>query len=80
MFFELSARFGNNIYNFKGLSFHKSKYRGQEKNLYCASNSAFMANDLYLAFVSAEIATSYFSTMGQLLRGMLPAQSKSKSE
>jgi alpha-beta hydrolase superfamily lysophospholipase len=71
--FKLSARFGNDIYNFKGLSFHKSKYRGVEKPLYCASNSLFMSNDLYLAFVSADIARSYFSTLGQLVRGMVAA-------
>ena len=34
LFFKLSARFGNNIYNFQGLSFHKSKYRGMEKPSY----------------------------------------------
>ena len=29
------------------------------------------SNDIYLAFLSADITRSYFSTMGQLLRGML---------
>jgi len=78
-FFQLSARFGNDIYNFKGLSFHKSKYRGVERPLYCLSNSLIMSNDLFLAFMSADIARSYFSTMGQLLRGMLPAKRKAES-
>jgi alpha-beta hydrolase superfamily lysophospholipase len=73
MFCQLSARFGNDIYNFKGLSFHKSKYRGVEKPVYYASNSLWPSNDIYLAFVSADIARSYFATMGQLLRGMLTA-------
>jgi len=72
-FLRLSARFGNDIYNFKGLSFHKSKYRGAEKPLYYASNSLFPGNDLYLAFLSADVTRSYFSTMGQLLRGMFTA-------
>ena len=72
-FFKLAARFGNEIYNFKGLSFHNSKYRGVEKTLYYASNSLIPSNDIYLAFLSAEITRSYFSTMGQLLRGMLSA-------
>jgi pimeloyl-ACP methyl ester carboxylesterase len=72
-FFKLSARFGNDIYNFKGLSFHKSKYRGVEKTLYYASNSLMPSNDIYLAFLSADITRSYFSTLGLLLRGMLKA-------
>jgi lysylphosphatidylglycerol synthetase-like protein (DUF2156 family) len=72
-FFDWTARFGNSIYNFEGLSFHKSKYRGVEKSLYCASNSGFMMNDLYLAFTSADISRSYFATLGQLARGMFSA-------
>jgi phosphatidylglycerol lysyltransferase len=80
MFFQLSARFGNNIYNFKGLSFHKSKYRGQEKPLYWASNSLLPSNDVYLAFLSADITRSYFSTLGRLIWGMLTAAKNGKSE
>jgi lysylphosphatidylglycerol synthetase-like protein (DUF2156 family) len=71
VFFKLTARFGNSIYNFKGLAFHKSKYRGVDTNLYFASNSLWPSNDIYLAFLSADIARSYFATVGQLLRGML---------
>lgn len=73
IFFKLSARFGNSIYNFKGLSFHKSKYRGSEKSLYYASNSFWPSNDIYLAFLSADITRSYFTTLGQLLWGMVTA-------
>ena len=80
LFFKLSARFGNNIYNFKGLSFHKSKYRGQEKPLYWASNSLIPSNDVYLAFLSADITRSYFSTLGRLIWGMLTAARNGKSE
>ena len=78
LFFELSARYGNEIYNFQGLAFHKSKYRGCEKNLYFASNSFWPSNDIYLAFLSAGIARSYFGTLGQLLRGMVAAKKRSK--
>ncbi len=70
LFFRLSERYGNAIYNFRGLSFHKSKYRGSEKYLYFASNSAMPANDVYLAFLSSDITRSYFSTMGRLLWGI----------
>jgi lysylphosphatidylglycerol synthetase-like protein (DUF2156 family) len=79
LFFGLSARFGNNIYNFKGLSFNKSKYRGVERPMYFASNSAWPSNDVYLAFLSADIARSYFSTLGRLIWGMLTAGRNSKS-
>lgn len=71
LFFKLSARYGNDIYNFKGLAFHKSKYRGTEKFLYFASNSFWPSNDIYLAFLSADITRSYFDTLGRLLWGML---------
>jgi lysylphosphatidylglycerol synthetase-like protein (DUF2156 family) len=73
MFFQLSERFGDNIYNFKGLSFNKSKYRGREKSLYCASNRFIASNDIYLAFLSSDITRSYFSTLGRLLWGILTA-------
>jgi len=79
LFFALSARFGNNIYNFKGLSFNKSKYRGTETPMYFASNSAWPSNDVYLAFLSADIARSYFSTLGRLIWGMLTAVKNGKS-
>lgn len=73
LFFQLSARFGNNIYNFKGLAFHKSKYRGRERLIYYASNSLMPSNDIYLAFATADIARSYFATVGRLLWGMITA-------
>lgn len=73
LFFELSERYGNDIYNFRGLAFHKAKYRGSENFLYFASNSLIPANDIYLAFRSADITRSYFSTLGKLVWGMLTA-------
>lgn len=74
LFFKASERFGNDIYNFKGLSFHKSKYRGREKSLYFASNSLWPSNDVYLAFLSSDITQSYFSTMSRLLKGIISAR------
>ena len=76
---QLSARFGNEIYNFKGLSFHKSRYRGVETPVYYASNSLFPSNDIYLAFVSADVSRGYFSTLGQLLRGLLSSVVRPKA-
>ncbi|MFO1501279.1 MAG: DUF2156 domain-containing protein [Verrucomicrobiota bacterium] len=71
LFFQVSERFGNNIYNFKGLSFHKSKYRGQEKSLYFASNRLMPSNDVYLAFRAADITKNYFSVLGRLMVGFV---------
>jgi lysylphosphatidylglycerol synthetase-like protein (DUF2156 family) len=68
-FFKISRRYGGEIYNFDGLSFHKSKYRGREKPMYFASNSRWPSNDVYLAFLTSDIATGYFSTLGLLARG-----------
>lgn len=79
-FFQISERFGGEIYNFKGLSFHKSKYRGMEKAIYYASNSLLPSNDIYLAFLTAEIATSYFTTMGLLGRGIWKEVFKPRSK
>lgn len=83
-FFQISQRFGGEIYNFKGLAFHKSKYRGFEKPVYYASNSALPSNDVYLAFLSADIAQSYFATLKLLGIGMLkewfkPAPAKART-
>jgi alpha-beta hydrolase superfamily lysophospholipase len=72
-FFQLSARFGNDIYNFDGLAFHKSKYRGVEKPIYCASQSWLPSNDVYLAFRSADISRSYWGLLFQLFTGILKA-------
>jgi len=80
IFFKLSAKYGNAIYNFQGLAFHKSKYRGNEKFLYFASNGAMPSNDIYLAFVSADITRSYFKTLGQLIWGMVTAKKRHKVE
>jgi lysylphosphatidylglycerol synthetase-like protein (DUF2156 family) len=76
MFFQLSERFGNDIYNFRGLSFHKSKYRGEEKSRYFASNNLWPSNDVYLAFLCSDITRSYFSTLGRLMWGILTALKK----
>lgn len=71
LFFELSEKYGNDIYNFKGLAFHKSKYRVKEKPSYFASRNWSSSNDIYLAYLSSNITQSYFSTMGQLVKGMI---------
>lgn len=69
-FFSLSEKYGNDIYNFKGLAFHKSKYRAVDKPMYFASNSLMPSNDVYLAYLTSDITQSYFSTMGRLLKGI----------
>jgi lysylphosphatidylglycerol synthetase-like protein (DUF2156 family) len=79
LFFKLSARFGNQIYNFKGLSFHKSKYRGVERPLYYASNSLFPSSDIGLAFASAGLTDGYLATFAKLTRGLLAAATTAKS-
>lgn len=76
LFFELSEKYGNEIYNFRGLAFHKAKYRGGENPIYFASNSAMPSNDIYLAFRSADITRSYFSTLGRLVWGMITAKKR----
>lgn len=70
-FFKLSAGYGNNIYNFQGLAFHKSKYRGNQKYLYYASNNLVPTNDIYLAFKHADIARGYLATFAQLVWGIV---------
>jgi len=70
-FLKLTARYGNGIYNFDGLSFHKSKYRGRETPIYFASNGRLAVKEIYLAFAAAGISQSYLSTMGLLLKGIL---------
>ena len=49
-----------------------------------------MSNDVYLAFLTSDIANSYFSTMGRLLKGVVketflkpkakPAKAEAKAE
>jgi SAM-dependent methyltransferase len=69
LFLEITARFGEGIYNFSGLSFHKSKYRGSEKPIYFATKSRLASNEMYLAFHAAGISKNYWSTFGELLKG-----------
>lgn len=71
LFFQLSEKYGNQIYNFRGLAFHKTKYRGTANYLYFASNGPWPSNDIYLAFRSADITRSYFATLGRLIWGMV---------
>jgi len=54
--------------------------RGFEKPLYYASNSLLPSNDVYLAFLSADITRSYFSTLGKLIWGMATAAMYGKPE
>ena len=80
LFFELSEKYGNDIYNFRGLAFHKAKYRGQPNFIYFASNRLLPSNDIYLAFRSADITRSYFSTLGRLIWGMATAKKSPKAD
>jgi lysylphosphatidylglycerol synthetase-like protein (DUF2156 family) len=77
-YFQFSERFGGEIYNFKGLSFHKSKYRGAEKPLYFVTNSSMPWNDVYLAFLTSDISNSYFATLGRLGLGIYKELMKPK--
>lgn len=45
--FRLLNRWGNPIYHFQGLSFHKSRYRAQEDPVYCAVRGRFGLLPLY---------------------------------
>jgi len=76
LFFQLSERYGNKIYNFQGLNFHKSKYRGSEKSLYFATNRLAASMDVYLAFLSSDITRSYWGTVFRLLWGIVTATRK----
>lgn len=69
-FFNLSAKYGEELYNFSGLSFHKSKYRALERSMYLGVNSLLPTNDIFLAFAAADITQSYFGTMFKLFRGI----------
>jgi len=80
LFFELSEKYGNQIYNFKGLAFHKSKYRVVEKPLYLASRSLFPSNDVYLAYLTSDITQSYFSTMFMLIKGIFNGVGRKESD
>jgi lysylphosphatidylglycerol synthetase-like protein (DUF2156 family) len=80
VFFKLSEKYGNDIYNFRGLAFHKAKYRGVPNFLYFASNRFWPSNDIYLAFRSADITRSYFSTLGRLVWGMATAKTSPKAD
>ena len=69
-FFGINWRYGNDLYNFKGLCNHKLKYRGQLLPKYLVSNSLMPSNDMYLAYLAADIASGYLSTMGRLALGV----------
>ncbi len=45
-FLSLIYNHGNFLYNFKGLSFHKSRYRGEETKVFMASKAGFLLPDL----------------------------------
>src|SRR5690606_30209129 len=69
-FFELNWKYGNQMYNFKGLCSHKLKYHGEKIPRYYASNSLMQSNDVYLAYLSANVATSNFDSMWRLTKGI----------
>jgi len=70
-YFALCERYGNDIYNFRGLAFHKSKYRGADRYIYFASNNILPSNDVYLAYQTAGIAISYMRSTNDLLKGIV---------
>ncbi len=72
LFFKFMYCYGDNVYNFRGLSFHKSKYRANEKPVYFASNGLMPVNDVYLAFKSSKIANSYPETLWKVIKYFLP--------
>ena len=71
VFLLLIARFGDSIYNFHGLSFHKSKYRGTEKPIYFASKSKLAYIEVYLAFQVSGISKNMCTTAGLLIVGVI---------
>jgi len=69
-FIKLMRKYGDRVYNFGGLSFHKSRYKAKEKPVYLATKGIMPTNDLYLAFLCSGIAESYFDTLWKLTKGI----------
>lgn len=69
-FFKLTRRYGENVYNFGGLSFFKSRFRAPEISKYFASNALFPANDVYLAYRSSGIVENYSKMMADFFTGL----------
>ena len=67
--FNFSRKYGDGVYNFKGLSFAKRKYNADKKYLYFLSNGIFPSNDIYLTYLAANISKGYFSMLGKLIFG-----------
>jgi lysylphosphatidylglycerol synthetase-like protein (DUF2156 family) len=45
--FKLLYKYGEKIYNFKGLHYHKTKYRGKEHKVFYASKRKFQGIEIY---------------------------------
>lgn len=70
-FLKLLRKHGEKVYNFGGLSFHKSGYKTKENAVYIASKSIFPINEIYLAFGAAGITSSYISLIRKLGSGLI---------
>jgi lysylphosphatidylglycerol synthetase-like protein (DUF2156 family) len=79
-YFQFSERYGGEIYNFKGISFHKSKYRGKPNPLYFVSNSLMPWNDVYLSFLTSDISKGYMATMWLLFVGIYKEMTRPKTK
>ncbi len=62
LFFNLSRNFGEKLYNFAGLSFIKSKYRGNTTYKYSASNRFFTISDIFSSYLKSGIIDGKLST------------------
>lgn len=80
MFFKLNWKYGNQTYNFRGLCHHKLKYRGKTLPKYFASNSFFPSNDVYLAYLSANIVSGYWNSLWRLGKEILTETFRSKTK
>ncbi|MDF1543905.1 MAG: phosphatidylglycerol lysyltransferase domain-containing protein [bacterium] len=56
--FRMIFRYGNSFFNFKGLAFHKSRFRGRERTVYYATKSRLPV---------IELARLYVATTGSIL-------------
>jgi lysylphosphatidylglycerol synthetase-like protein (DUF2156 family) len=73
-FLKMLYTHGNEMYNFQGLSFHKSRYRAPARPLYMATRTKLGLKDVYLAFAVSEIIRSPFEIGIKVAKGMIKGQ------
>lgn len=66
--FNFFYNYGNDLYNFKNLGFHKNRYGGSERGVYFCTRDKYPLRDIYISFKNSKMIQNPWDLLKKIFR------------